>query len=237
MRSVAIKIGIDATNAKEPGYVYEDGSFTYLPIPESDPTVKRPTYAELDVPESLIDQFGETVLTMNPEFPSMPTGERATYAVTTPVETGILTELTEGDLIFFYSKLQYGDNGKPKLAAINQDSGYYIIAQMQLARDPVIIKDRWNISRDIWTAFSTNAVRRRQRFHALGLILGDTTTSGLYDAVLPITDTAIENECLKNSNVRAKPNGNHPPIFLDESDTDRLLRQSSGGRVRMPYLH
>ena len=236
MPSVAIEIGAGLTDPIGPGYVYGDGSFHYVPVPESDSTVERPKFSELNVPDPLIEECKNRAAMMNPEFPSLPTGERATYAVTSSTESEIPSRLKKGDYIFFYTQLRYHPWDVPKLSGIDHDTDYYIIGQIRLARDPVIINGHWNIPRNLWRAFSTNAVRRRQQFEALALILGETTTSGLYDAVLPMNGFRPDSDHDGAINLRINDRRHNSPIFLDQDQTDRILIQSSGGRTATPMI-
>jgi len=111
-RAVAVNV---AANTNEPGFrgpVYPDGSFAYVPIPESAPTLPReqfsideplPTYADLDLPFSVPTALRETPVHMDPEFPSVHGRENATYGDPYAVKARRIIDLAAGDWLFFYA--------------------------------------------------------------------------------------------------------------------------------------
>lgn len=123
MTVALIGIGADSTNATPTPPVYSDGTFEYIPIPESEPTVESQTYGSTPLRHQSrsmatyldgIDpdgnsQFsitGEKLATWplhhDPNFVTLTYGEtqsRGAY-------TALLRSLTSGDLIAFYTGLQ-----------------------------------------------------------------------------------------------------------------------------------
>jgi len=113
-RSVAINV---AANTNEPGFrgpVYLDGSFAYVPIPESAATLPRdrfpvdeplPTYADLDPPFALPDELRNIPVHADPEFPGVHGRERASYGDPHGVKAGRIADLEPGDWLLFYATL------------------------------------------------------------------------------------------------------------------------------------
>lgn len=113
-RAVAVNV---AANTNEPGFrgpVYPDGSFTYVPIPESATTLPRdrfpvdepiPTYADLDLPFSVPEDLRRTSVHMDPEFPGVHGRNHATYGDPFAVKAGPIGELEPGDWLLFYATL------------------------------------------------------------------------------------------------------------------------------------
>ncbi|WP_423995530.1 hypothetical protein [Halorubrum trapanicum] len=113
-RALAVNV---AANTNEPGFrgpVYPDGSFTYVPIPESASTLAReefpvdeplPTYGDLDLPFAVPEELRETPVHADPEFPGVHGRERATYGDPYGVKAGRIAGLDPGDWLLFYATL------------------------------------------------------------------------------------------------------------------------------------
>jgi len=113
-RAVAVNV---AANTNEPGFrgpVYPDGSFAYVPIPESAATLPRgrapvdepvPTYGGLDLPFAVPEDLRETPVHADPEFPGVHGRDRATYGDPHGVKAGRIADLEPGDRLFFYATL------------------------------------------------------------------------------------------------------------------------------------
>ncbi|ELZ45859.1 hypothetical protein C463_05495 [Halorubrum californiense DSM 19288] len=113
-RAVAVNV---AANTNEPGFrgpVYPDGSFAYVPIPESAATLSRegfpvdetlPTYGDLDLPFAVPAALRETPVHADPEFPRVHGRERATYGDPHGVKAGRIAALDPGDWLLFYATL------------------------------------------------------------------------------------------------------------------------------------
>lgn len=113
-RAVAVNV---AANTNEPGFrgpVYPDGSFAYVPIPESAATrapgrfpvdEPRPTYADLDLPFVVPEGLRDTPVHMDPEFPGVHGRTAATYGDPYAVKAGPIADLTAGDWLLFYATL------------------------------------------------------------------------------------------------------------------------------------
>ena len=235
MRSVAISVGADEGDPGGPGPVYADGTFAYVPAPEPDSTVARPTYAELGLADLRPSNASDTVAEMNPTFPEIAMGTSYTYGREPSEAAHRIAELSEGDVIFFYTQLAYDGRRLPLLEKIDVDVGYYLIGQLTLASDPVLVEGRWSIPRSVWQAFETNALRRRQTFDARVLVRGDPVRSGLYERVLPLDGPNLSREeCLPRavaSAIDAQSWGDRPVVF-ETDETEHLLRVAAGGRQR-----
>jgi hypothetical protein len=119
-RAVAVNV---AANTNEPGFrgpVYPDGSFAYVPIPESAATLSRdrfpvdeplPTYGDLDLPFAVPAALRETPVHADPEFPGVHGREHATYGDPHGVKAGRIAELGAGDWLFFYATLTLRPHG------------------------------------------------------------------------------------------------------------------------------
>ncbi|ELZ33684.1 Nmad3 family putative nucleotide modification protein [Halorubrum tebenquichense] len=113
-RAVAVNV---AANTNDPGFrgpVYPDGSFAYVPIPESAATLPRerfavdeplPTYADLDLPFALPSELREVPVHADPEFPGVHGRERASYGDPHGVKAGRIAGLGPGDWLCFYATL------------------------------------------------------------------------------------------------------------------------------------
>jgi len=113
-RAVAVNV---AANTNEPGFrgpVYPDGSFAYVPIPESAATLPRdrfpvdeplPTYGDLDLPFAIPGGLRGTPVHADPEFRGVHGRERATYGDPYAVKAGRIAALGPGDWLLFYATL------------------------------------------------------------------------------------------------------------------------------------
>jgi hypothetical protein len=188
MRGVAINIG---ANTNEPGFrgpVDADGRFTYVPIPESEPTTESvPTYGDLAdcldaaVPESVHDR----PVHLDPEFAGYPYCERYTYGDEHGVKAGPLSELSAGEYLFFYATLSVAEPAD----WLPPRWGAFLVGQFRLARDPVT-GEEFREASDDQPAFANNAHVKREPFDALVLVEGDPAESGLYERAVPLSRPA-----------------------------------------------
>ena len=119
-RAVAVNV---AANTNEPGFrgpVYPDGSFAYVPIPESAATLAReefpvdeplPTYGDLDLPFAVPADLRETPVHADPEFPGVHGREHATYGDPYGVKASRIAGLDPGDWLLFYATLTLRPHG------------------------------------------------------------------------------------------------------------------------------
>ncbi len=216
-RAVAVNV---AANTNEPGFrgpVYPDGSFAYVPIPESAATLPRgrfpvdeplPTYADLDLPFAVPVDLRETPVHMDPEFPGVHGRDRASYGDPYGVKAGRIADLGPGDWLLFYATLSlrpHGwagpDEGETERAALADrdddlapDWGAYLFAGIRVERVLAVgdgasdgTGDR-AVDRDAAAALApTNAHLKRDPFDARVVVTGDPAASGLLERVVPLS--------------------------------------------------
>ncbi len=226
-RAVALNVG---ANTNEPGFrgpIHPDGRFTFVPIPESQPTVVRPpTYAELDLdlPFELPAAVADRPVHLDPEFPEYPFGERYTYGDPWGVKARPVLELSEGAYLLFYATLDPVD-GVDSSGWVSPGWGAYLIGHFRLARDPIEGEAIETLSAAERARFANNAHRRRDPFDAAVLVAGDGT-SRLYETAAPLSG-ASGTEANHVVTSWSEDSGRGPwwrrPLRFDEGATDRLL--------------
>ncbi|WP_418280872.1 hypothetical protein [Halorubrum sp. DTA98] len=216
-RAVAVNV---AANTNEPGFrgpVYPDGSFAYVPIPESTATLPRerfpvdeplPTYADLDLPFRVPADLRETPTHMDPEFPDVHGRDRASYGDPYGIKAGPIGELSPGDWLLFYATLTLrpadwtgpgeatvGDGG-----ADDRDGGW--LRERGVDVDDDLAPD-WGaylfaglrVARTVSEPdravaadlASTNAHLKRDPFDARVVVAGDREESGAFERVVPLS--------------------------------------------------
>ncbi|MFC5971897.1 hypothetical protein ACFPYI_11195 [Halomarina salina] len=223
-RAVAINV---AANTNQPGFrgpIHPDGTFEYLPIPESKPTREAvPTYADLDV-ETDVSSVAETPMHFDPEFPEAG-GERYTYGDEHGVKARPLSELDAGDWLYFYATL--GQQGEPSWWQ-SPRWGAYLVGAMCLARDAVT-GEAYRAMEDAERApFRTNAHVRREEFDAEVLILGDEEYSRLFERAVPLSGREAGTDANRLVTDLSSDSGKGPwwrrPMRFDEAATAELRR-------------
>lgn len=188
-RAVAVNVGANTNAPGVRGPVYPDGSFEFVPIPETEPTDEPPpTYADLDLRVELPADVLDTPVHLDPEFCGYPACERYTYGDPWPAKAAPLLELSAGDYALFYATLSPRGTAADHPAWVAPGWGAYLIGEFRLARDPVpgdAYADRL-LTPDTLEAFSNNAHVRRSEFDAAVLLLGGSD-SGLYDRPVPLS--------------------------------------------------
>lgn len=224
MRAVAINVG---ANTNEPGFrgpIYRDGSFEYVPIPESEPTREPvPTYGDLDLATPVPEDARDTPVHLDPEFPGYPTCERYTYGDEHGVKAGPLSDLDGGDYLFFYATLDAPAN-PPEWQA--PDWGAYLVGQFRVAL--VVTGDEYRaLGPDERAPFANNAHVKRETFDARVLVLGDPDGSELYDRALPLSSRASGATPNRLVTELSNDSGKGPwwrrPLRFDEGATEELL--------------
>jgi hypothetical protein len=186
-RAVAINVG---ANTNEPGFrgpIYADGSFEFVPIPETSPTTEPvPTYGSLPLSIDLPTRLEATPVHFDPEFAEFGPGERYTYGDPYGLKAAPLRDLEAGDRVYFYATLDRADEapGPPWLV---YGWGAYLIGRFVLARDP-IPGDRYDtLPPSEQARFANNAHVKRDPFDATVLLLGDERRSQLLDRAIPLS--------------------------------------------------
>lgn len=226
MRAIAINIG---ANTNEPGFrgpVSPEGSFEYIPIPESAETGQQvPTYgglaSHLDTP--IPADLTDTPVHLDPEFPEYPFCERYTYGDEHGVKAGPLSSLAAGDYVFFYATLSVTE----RTAWLPPTWGAFIIGQFRLARDPLCPEGEM----PLWAqeAFRNNAHCKREPPDAEVLLLGDPDESSLYDRAVPLSQPSGGTDANDIVTSYSADSGKGPwwrrPLRFDEEETTRVLER------------
>jgi hypothetical protein len=229
MRSVAINV---AANTNEPGFrgpLYPDGTFEYIPIPESEPTDDPvPTYADLGL-DTDMSAVAERPVHFDPEFPEAG-GERYTYGDEHGVKAGPLSELAAGDYLFFYATLtttgERPDWAPPRWGA-------HLIGHFRLARDAVTGEQYTEMPADERAVFDSNAHVKRTEFDARVLVLGDPESSRLYDTVVPLSAPSGGTDANRLVTELSSDSGKGPwwrrPMRFSQDGTRTLLALADEG--------
>lgn len=237
-RAVALNVG---ANTNEPGFrapIYPDGRFTFVPIPESQPTTSPPpTYEDLglDLPFALPEAVADRPVHLDPEFAEYPFGDNYTYGDPWGVKARPLLDLSAGDYLFFYATLSTPED-RPAWAPPKW--GAFLVGQFRLAREPVTGEAYESLDADERAVFDSNAHVKREDFDARVLVLGDPDASRLYDRAVPLSEPSggtdanwLVTDCSSDS-------GKGPwwrrPLRFDEAATDRLLEAVDSGPVIDP---
>lgn len=188
MRAVAINVG---ANTNEPGFrgpVRADGSFEYVPIPESEPTTDPvPTYGDVaphlswPLPEAVHDR----PVHLDPTFVEYPCCERYTYGDDHGVKARPILELEEGDHLLFYATLETATAEPPEW--MPPDWGAYLVGAFELAGDPITGTEYEALPPAEQERFAGNAHLRREAFDAKVLVAG-TERSELFERAVPLSE-------------------------------------------------
>lgn len=232
MKGVALNIGANSNTPGGRGPIYEDGSFRYVPIPESDSHVTSPTYTELELDDIRPAPTHGTVAHFDPEFAEIPTGQAYTYGDRHPPKTTEISKLETGDILFFYATLSYAGSGVPEYDWINDDWGAYVIGHFVLERDPLSKEKYLDLAESEQTWAESNAHTRREEFDAEYLVVGDPDESRLYDLPVPLSDEAGADPNRIVTDL-STDSGAGPwfrrPLPLDEKGTQKLLEAQRTG--------
>jgi hypothetical protein len=229
MRGIAINV---AANTNEPGFrgpVRPDGTFEYVPIPESEPADGAPTYGELapSLDVAIPDDLRDTPVHLDPEFPSYPFCERYTYGDEHGVKAGPLSELSTGDYVFFYATLSVTEPAD----WLPPEWGAFLVGHFRLARDPVTGEAYETLPSSEREAFANNAHVRRDPVDARVFLLGDPDGSELYDRCVPLSCPTGGSEASVLVTTLSNDSGRGPwwrrPLRFDATGTRRLLALSS----------
>lgn len=241
---LAINVG---ANTNEPGFrgpVWPDGSFEFLPIPESEPTAGPvPTYGDLApaLETPIPERIRETPVHLDPEFAEYPCCERYTYGDDHGVKAGPLSGLAAGDVVFFYATLRVrdrtrvanratptgGDDDGQTIDWLPPEWGAFLIGQFRLARDPVTDGDYRALSAAERTIYENNAHLKRDPFDARVLLQGTPTDSRLYETVTPLSQPSGGTDAGPLVTELSEDSGRGPwwrrPLAFDDAATERLL--------------
>lgn len=184
-----LRVGIDNGNAGRLGPVFEDGSFEYIPIPESEETTETRSYSDIEArnggnfAQFLPSGYSDETPHYDPEF------EGYTYGDPTSKRSQ-LKRLNGGDLLIFYAGLQpksFDDH--PRLFIV----GYFTIKRV-LDLDELSPSERETKFQEL----STNAHIKRTELskhseledknHYPVIVEGYPNRSRLLDRAIPLSD-------------------------------------------------
>lgn len=186
-RGVAINVG---ANTNQPGFrgpIYADGSFDFVPIPETEPTAAPvPTYGDLPLSFAVPPDVRDVPVHLDPEFAEYGPCVRYTYGDPFPVKARPLLDLAAGDYVFFYATLDYrGEQPPPRW--ITADWGAYVIGRFELDRDPIPGEGFDDLDPGVAAVFASNAHVKRDTFDAAVLVSGAPRSSRLYEVAVPLS--------------------------------------------------
>jgi hypothetical protein len=234
-RSIAINV---AANTNLPGFrgpIYPDGRFTYIPIPEREPTATPvPTYADLldrldQLPFAVDDDIRRLPVHLDPEFAGYPTCSQYTYGDEHGVKAGPLAELDPGDSLYFYATLSRHeppdslDTG-PAVDWVVPDWGAYIIGEFRVDRvfDAEACANLSAVDRD---RLASNAHCKRDPFDAKVLVVGNSE-SRLFDRAVPLSSADGGSTANRLVTELSNDSGKGPwwrrRLWFDESSTEQL---------------
>jgi len=185
-RAVAVNVGANTNAPGVRGPIFPDGSFEFVPIPETEPA-DAPTYADLDLRAAVPAEVRDAPVHLDPEFAGYPCCERYTYGDPHGVKARPLLDLAAGDYALFYATLSPRGEGHPDWVV--PDWGAYLIGAFELARDPVPGDAYPDLPPAEKQRFATNAHVRRDTFDAAVLLAG-SERSRLFERPVPLSGTS-----------------------------------------------
>lgn len=181
MKALLLRVGIDTGCGGVLAPIFENGSFEYIPIPESRETEEKRTYADLPARNSnlfsefLPSKLRHVVPHMDPEFSTF------TYGDPTRNKRLQLLKLASGDLLIFYAGLEPIDKrDKARLFLI----GHFAVKKVH------DFKLRKNEKKNVPAEIKENAHAKRVDVNEDAVIVeGDKERSELYQKAIPLGDS------------------------------------------------
>ncbi len=239
MGAIAINVG---ANTNEPGFrgpVRPDGSFEYIPIPESEPATDPPTYGDLapHLDTAIPDDLRDRPVHLDPEFPEYPCCERYTYGDDHGIKAGPLSELAAGEYVFFYATLSV----QSPADWLPPTWGAFLIGHFRLAQDPLTGEEYAALDAAGQDPFLNNAHVRRNPVDARVLLLGDPEESMLYDHCVPLSRVSGGSDANRLVTALSADSGKGPwwrrPLRFDDGATDHLLAYARAVAAREESYH
>jgi hypothetical protein len=233
MQAVAINVG---ANTNDPGFrapVRPDGTFEYIPIPESEPTREPvPTYGDLapNLETRIPADLRDTPVHLDPEFAGYPRCERYSYGDEHGVKARPLSALAVGDYVLFYATLSTDmPDGEEPPDWMAPDWGAYLVGHFRLSGDPVTGEAYRDLGPEGQTPFANNAHVKREPFDARVLLTGDPDDSRLYETAVPLSTGEAGTEANELVTEHSADSGKGPwwrrPLRFDGDGTAALLER------------
>ena len=187
---VVINVGSNKKYTVGRGPIFSDGTFKFIPIPESHDIksgIEPNTYDDLGLSAFVPPECRNDYVHEDPEFVTYTYGHK---------ERGwgdlkALKRLNKGDQLFFMATLNYRDRTQPKYPWINPDWGAYLVGFFKIKF--VLTQDDFTQSSvNVRESFSRNAHYMRKEGKADLWIKG--TYGKLFDAAIPLSDSTTSNK-------------------------------------------
>lgn len=232
-RAVAINVGANTTLPGIRGRLFPDGSFEYIPIPEREPTARPvPTYDDLAVPVPA--GIEDEPVHLDPSFAEYPCCDDYTYGDEHGVKAGPLSDLSTGDIVWFYATLEPIDD-EPNWAP--PEWGAFIIGQFTLEIEPVEPNTLETLESTYRQRVEANAHFKRAEPDARVVLVGDRTGSRLFDQALPLSTPAAGIEANDYVTELAGDSGRGPwwrRVMRFDTDATAKLRQAIKSKETQP---
>lgn len=179
---LCLRVGIDLGCGGTLGPIFPDGTFEYVPIPESPQYVGPRSVYYRDLParsggmlaQYVSRRYREAAAHYDPEF------ETFTYGDPTPKKRTQLLRLNDGDLLVFYAGLRpVGSRSASRLYII----GYFTVASVE----SIAPTNLWP-PMDAPHLLANAHLRRNRADDGLVVVCGHAQTSKLLDRAIAISD-------------------------------------------------
>lgn len=187
MKAMLLRVGIDKGCGGALSPIFEDGSFEYIPLPESDPETKeimtyQNTSGRKNRPFSdfLPEKICYNKMHFDPEFETFTYGDPS-------YKRKSLLKLNKGDLLVFYAGLTpYKNDKHPNALYI---IGYFVVENV--ADFNMLSKEE---TRKFCNLYSNNAhIKRNEDLKDLVIVEGDKKKSKLLDKAVLISSKKPSN--------------------------------------------
>jgi hypothetical protein len=183
--ALLLRVGVDTGTGGSHGPLFPDGRFEYVPIPESEESEERRTYADLagrygEALSTYVPHLGDRVPHYDPEFTTY------TYGDVARIKCTQLARLTEGDLLVFYAGLEPVDGSAP---ALLYAIGYLTVAEVHDleamdATERAAVLERHPHNAHVKRSALAPDSRASDRYPVI--VRGEPTRSGLFRRARPL---------------------------------------------------
>jgi hypothetical protein len=192
MQALLLRVGLDSGSGGGLAPIYEDGTFEYIPIPESYETTEQQTFDEVTTQAG--ESYAKYVSSDNESSPLHLDPEFTTYTYGDPTrKRSQLAELTEDDLLIFYAGLEpEASEGHPRLYVI----GYFTVDAVHK------LDDKTSAERaNLFDRLDNNAHTKRTKLTPESkhpdqdaypvIVEGKPSQSRLFEKARPLTDPYV----------------------------------------------